>query len=503
MIRQTTVLAMTPIAMVLTDKNIDLSAKVSDLIKGLNDASGSVNAYTPDNLATELPAATAEGEHADIQAVTFPALAGTIRASLNVIAKMVKPVLTATDRNLTIALSNEGVVDAACNYVQVDMTNMEPEFLTSGMCPTEIPVSFSQNPQINAKDLVRGNWPRCENAKEIADTIRVENSVLYTFFSDAEEVAKVYNQFFADKYFWQIFDSRVREGDVINVLNANHYRFSSFRSMVILSLLVNKFRSMDTPWDGVMGVSLEDYRANLNFLRDLCNTVLARFRALWLDRAKAGLVILDEDTKYAPAEYGNMTGVPVISGTIRIGYNNAMLNMFAENAEESIIDYALGYVYAKVRGYKVKDVVTDRDVVVSAFKEYLGDLSAAQRVNYSTAGKEAFLKAARAFCTDPENEAIVELIKCDTPAAGRLGVAIGQSIDLSSFFSNEYMVGRILDGKSSCMNTALAVELAKVFGSPIAAEILLNNMQSEAASPEHQRKVLTGAIVAAILKRLV
>lgn len=503
MIRQETILAMTPIATALTEKNIDLSEKVGDIVKGLNDASGSLNSYTADNIVTELPEATKEGQHSDIQSVIYPGLAAAVRSSLGVISKMIKPVLVETDRNIRMNLCNQGVLDSAMNYIRVDMTNMEPEFLTSGMCPVEIPASFASNPQINVNDLVKGNWPRSENAAELTEQITVENNVLYPFFRDPEEVNNVYNRFFVDKYFWSIFDSGVREGDTINVLNPTHYKFKSFRDMVILSLLVNKFRSMDTPWEGVMGVGLDDYRANLNFLRDLCNTVLARFRSLWLERAKAGLVILDEDTKFGPATYGNMEGVNVISGTVRIGYNNAMLDMFTEKDEASIVDYALGYVFAKIRGYRVKDVVTDSDVVIGSFKEYINDLESAQRKNFSTVGKEAFLKAASDFCKDPANETVVELIKADVPAAGRLGVAISQKLDLGMFFSNEYMMANILDEKTSTLQTALAVNMAEVFGSPMAAEILKNNMNGENSSPEHQRKVLTGSIIAAIIKRLV
>ncbi|QDJ96968.1 virion structural protein [Aeromonas phage D3] len=502
MIRQSTILAMTPIAMELSNKNIDLSDKVGDIIKGLNDVSAGVAAMTEDNVAVNLPEAADDGDHSMIQAEVNARLAAVIRASMGVISNCVKPILKDADRLISNCIGEGGALDAALSQIRIDMTNMEPAFLASGMCPSEVPASFAQNPTINVNNIIKGNWPRIEDAHEVYKLIDVDVDVINPFLTDPDEIKKVYNDFFADKYYWTIFESRVREGDVVNVLNPHHYKFSSFRSMVILSLLVNKFRSMDDPFDGVMGVSLEDYRANLNFLRDLTNTVLARFRFVWLDRAKAGLVIIDEDVKVAPATFGPLEGIETVQGTIRIGYNNSMLEVFANKEEESIIDYALGYAYAKYRGYKVRDVITDGDVVVSAYKEYIHGISAAMTVNADKQGREAFLTACRNFSTDEKNKGYLEVIKSDVPLSNRIAVAVNSRINLEGFFT-EYLVNGIARGERSTMGTALAVELAEIFGSPIAAEILKNNMGGTPASIEQQRKILTGSIVAAILKRLV
>lgn len=504
MIRQSTVLAMAPIAIELANKGINISENVGDMIKGLNEASLGLAQYTDETVAVDLPENTKENtEHSDIQSVIYPSIAAVIRSSLGVISKNVKPILVRADELIRQSVGTNSNLDAILQHVRIDMTNMEPEFLVSSMCPSTIPPSFANAPNIKTGDMVVGNWPVCENAEELVDMIRVDHPALYTFFSNPEEIREVYNNFFANKYFWAIFDSRSRDGDLINVLNQNHYKFSSFRAMVILSLLVNKFRSMDTPFAGVMGVSLEDYRVNLNLLRDLTNTILARFRALWLERAKAGLVILDDDTEFKAASYGVLEGLPVIQGTIRIGYNNAMLDVFAENEEESIIDYAIGYVYARQRGYNVKDVVTDRDVIVNAMKEYCGDVNTFARGAQLKIAIEAVQTATREFSAKPENQAVLDLIKIDVPAANKISVAINKEVDLRILLDTPSFIDDIAKNEASLMSSPLAVTLAGVFGSPIAAEILKSNLNSGTATQEQQRKRLTGSIVSAIINRLV
>lgn len=504
MISQSAVLAMTPIALALSERGVDLSENVSDVIKGLNDCTANLVGFTPDNIAVDLPEYTRDvAEHSNVQAMVFPKLAEALRASMYVISRQIKPILVDADNQIRMNLGSDNSQDAMCNYLRVEMANLEPEFLNSGLCPEEMPATIQNTPTIDMKQLLRGNWPEVQDGNVLADLIRIDATVLHTFFSDAEEIKSVYNDIFANKYWWNLFNSTLREGSTIDIRNENHYRFSNFRKLVIASLLVNKFYASEDPFDGVTGVSLDEYRSNLRQVKDVLNACLARFRQIWSARAQAGLVILSENVEYKNAEYGCLEGYPVLQGTIQIGYNRAMLEMFAANEEESIISYAFGAAYCKVREYKYRDVITDRDVVIGAFQEYSGDVQHALRNNGNKVGREALVTALRNAAAKPEYEPILDRLDQGIPKSNRLLVELQNQINLETFFDNQYLMGNIVKGEASLMNTSMSIELAKLFSAPIAVEILMNNLQAAPGPVEHQRMVLTGANIASLIKRLV
>ena len=504
MISQSAVLAMTPIAMALTERGIDLAENVSDVIKGLNDCTSNLVGFTPDNIATDLPEYTREvKEHSDVQALVFPKLAEVLRGSMYVISRQIKPILTEADQLIRQQLSADNAQDAMQNYLRIDMTNLEPEFLNSALCPTEMPETIAAAPTFDLSKMVAGNWPRVEDPGMILDKIRVDVEVLYPFFTDAEEVAAVYNDIFASKHWWNLFNSTVREGNVIDVRSESHYRFSSFRKLVIASLLANKFYSDDEPFEGVTGVSLDEYRANLRKIKDFLGAALARFRQIWSTRAAAGLVILGDNVTYGKADWGPLEGTNVLQGTISIGYNNAMLEMFASNDEESIVSYAFGAAYCNARGYRYRDIVTDREIVIGAFKEYTGDVHHALRHYANRVGRDALVTALRNASAKPEYELILERLDQSYPKSVRLQTLVQSKVKLETFFDNTYLLDKIVKGEASLMNTAIAVELSRLFGSEIAAEILLNNLEATPGPVEHQRMVLTGALIGSLIKRLV
>lgn len=506
MITQSAVLAMTPIAMALTERGVDLAENVSDVIKGLNDCTSNLVGFTPDNIANDLPEYTRDvAEHSNVQALVFPKLAEALRGSMYVISRQVKPILVEADNLIrnSLGYSDGNSQDVMCNYLRIDMTNLEPEFLNSALCPSEIPATISAAPTFDMTNLVRGNWPVIEDAKMLRDLIWVEADVLYPFFEDAEEIRSIYNDIFANKYWWNLFNSTVREGNVIDVRSDAHYRFSSFRKLVIASLLVNKLYATDDPFEGITGVSLDEYRSNLRMIKDFLNAALARFRQIWSTRAAAGLVILSDNVTYSKADWGPLEGTVVLQGTISIGYNQAMLEMFASNEEESIVSYAFGAAYCKARDYYFKDAVTDRDVVIGAFKEYAGDVNHALTQNANKVGRGALVTALRNAATKPEYEMLLEKFDQTIPKATRIISELQAKVNLETFFDNNYLLGHIAKGESSLMNTSIAVEIARLFGSEIAAEILLNNMDAKPGPVEEQRMLLTGSLVASLVKRLV
>ena len=503
MIPQSTILVVTPIAMEVDQKGTVLSEGSSDIIKGLNDTTASLGGFTPDNIATELPDYTKlVPEHTEVMDMVSTKLAEIIRSSLYEISKYVKPILKEADHEIARNLNVQNVVDLSFDYLNVKMVNMEPDFLNSPFCPTELPNTLKETSKVALNELLKGNWSDDKTGEELIDLIRVDSAVLYTFFESPDEVLEVYRQIFVNKAWHDFFSSVSIQNGVVDVMHQDSYHIGKFRAIVIANLLVNKLCAMEDPMEGVTGVSLVDYRGSLAMTRDILSGSLVRFRNIWLSQAASGIVIVDGDVKYTEANWGLLNGTKLLTGSVTVGYNNKVLNLFSEASSYSLSEYVLGYLYAKERGYRIKDIMTDANVIEAGFNEYQQDLRTRLYDNLQKVSKESFIAAVKHMEMHENFEGIVNTMDESVPKGVRILSKLQEAMNLNDFFGNPMMIEDICKGKSSLLQTGIAKELCLVFGSEIAAEILLENAKGEPGPVEHQRKVLTGAIIKAIIKRI-
>lgn len=503
MITQQTVLMATPIALLATERGIDLHENVSDVIKGLNECTANIRGFTEDNIAIDLPEYTkAVDEHTIILEEATTIIADRIRGALNLISKTVKPILKDVERRLRSEIDPGNVSDTIFSYLNVEMVNIEPSFLNSPFYPSSVPSNFADSATIKLDQLLMGVYPSM-TGEELVEMIAVNVPDLATFFSSPTEVKRVYDSFFIEKNWYELFDgASIKQGaaDLSNYLN---YGFGNFRPLVIGSLLVNKLVAMDDPIDGVTGVSLDDYRTSLRVTRDMLNTMLFKFKQIWETRAAAGVVIIDEAVRFENADYGNLVDHQVMRGKLLIGYNNAVLNMFADKEEMSLSEFAVGYVYAKYREYKVRDIITDKETVCDAWIEYCGDLRAALTIRKNSIAKRIFCQVLEGLSAKEEYSDFIDIIDEHIHASQRILSRVQQHIELELFFNNIPLLDAVIREENSLMNTVLASTLAGAFDSPIAQEILAINAATPAGTLEQQRKHLARSIDAVILNRLI
>lgn len=503
MIKQTTVLMATPIALAASAKGIDLNDRCGDIIKGLNQTVGTIKKLTEDNIAVELPEFTAkDDEHTVVLEAATDIVADHIRNALYTIAKKVKPILKGVENKLKSELDPSNVSETILGYVNINMVNIEPAFLNSAFYPREIPATFGGVNTIQLKDLIQGTYPTME-ANDLVELIARDIPELQPFFSNPEEIRNVYNGLFVEKDFWNFFGPRAINNGVLDIREQSNYNFSSYRQLVIGSLILNCLATSDDPLSGVTGVSLDDYRSSLRVTRDLFSYMLVVFRNIWEAKAAAGVVIVDNEIKTRIADFGNMVGKEVLAGNLTIGYNRAVLEMFANGDELSLTEYALGFLYAKKRGYPVKDIITDAEVVKNAWFEYANDVRAAMVFQKSAIAKRMLIVTLEGLLNDEQFKAIIDVMEQDVHPTQRLYQRIQAQIDLDLFFNNTAMLDAVVRGENSLMNTRLAAVLAGALDSPIAEEILTLNSNQPAASIEQQRKALSCSIDTVILKRLI
>jgi hypothetical protein len=502
MINQSTVLMATPIAQLATEKGIDLNDKASDIIKGLNDTTSNIVSFTEENIATELPEYTElVPEHTNALEMSSDKVAATIRGAMEVISKQVKPLLVKVEEGIRRQLSSDTAVERIMSCVDIEMINIEPSFLNSPFYPSSPAATFEDIDSVRLADLLKGSYPQLTGI-ELLEMIAVDVDDLSQFFGNPTEVKQVYDGLFVSKDFYTIFNHNSISNGVARINDQDNFRFDAFRTLVIGTLMLNKFVSMDEPLSGVTNVSLNDYRTSLIVTRDLFRTMLFRFKQVWDTRAAAGLVILGNNVKPVSQPADNLGGHALLTGKLTVGYNNAVLTMFADSDQLSLSEYAVGFIFAKIRGYNVRDIITDKEIIVKAWNEYCNDINTATILNRSALSVREFSRVMDSAYADEKYTATIDAMVDDTPPQIRLLARMQNKIDLSQFFNNSQMLNDIIDGKNSLMNTALAAMLSDCFDCPIASEILQLNAMTPAASIEQQRKVLACSIDKVIIRRL-
>lgn len=503
MIKQSTVLMATPIALLATEKGLNLHEMAGDVIKGLDETTAKSGGYTEDNIATELPEYTAlVPDHTDVMEAATDIIADKIRSSLQVISKYIKPTLKEVENKLRSELDPANVAETIFGYLQMEMVNIEPAFLNSQYYPSVVPANFANVNAVRLTDLLQGAWPTM-TAMDLKELIDVPVTELAPFLANPQAIKDVYDTLFLEKGFWSIFDVRSIKDGVANIMVPENYAFSNFKTLVIGSLIVNKLAQMDDPIDGITGVSLDDYRTSLAVTRDLFNTMLVRFKSIWESKAAAGVVILGNEVQYKVADYGNMNGRETLMGKLSIGYNNAVLEMFADGDHLSLSEFAVGYVYAQKRGIRITDIITDKDKVIDAYTEYCNDVRANLALIKSKLGAKALSLTLEALYANDAYKPVIDTMEQDVHPTQRVLSRISQNFDLELFFSNYSTLDAVVKGENTLMNTTLAPALARAFDCPIAEEILTLNAAAEPGPIEHQRKVLSMSIDTVILNRLV
>lgn len=499
MIKQTTVLMATPIAMLATSKGIELHERAGDIIKGLNETTAGPSAYTEENIAVNLPAFTASStEHTETMDAVTDVVAGRIRGALEVISKRVKPALKLVEQAIQNELDASSAVDTIFNSCRVTAVNIEPSFLKSPFFPKAVPANFAGINSVKTSDLIKGAYPHL-SGENLVEMIAVPVPELQTFFSSPAEVKAVYDSMFVEKYYYDVVSAASISDGIININGNGNTQFGNFRPLVIASLIVNKLASMEDPIDGLTGVSLDEYRASLAITRDLLATLLVRFGQAWEARAAAGVVILSEGVKLG-SKIGN---IQLLQGSITVGYNSAVMEMFAEAESLSLSEFAIGYVYAKQRGYNPKDIITDRDLICDAWREYCNDVRLALITDKTKVAYGAYARVMESLYTKEGFKESIDAMNDGIIPSQRLQARVGKHIDANLFFQNTALVDSIVRGENSLMNTPLAAVLAGAFDAPIAEEILRLNAANKPGSIEQQRKHLSSAITTVILKRLI
>lgn len=504
MISQNNVLTATSLVMNNNLGNYDLSQNYGDFILGLNTAVSSLDGYTLDNLATELPENTkGESEHSLYLNAGAERLAKTIRLSLGVIKDYISPICRSLDEEIKRFQSVEQIQERLYRNVRISYVDINPSIFDSAFYPQAPNERYSSNVTANTEFFYLGEFDT-RSGEEISAFITPSVPVpeLEPYLNDHDLCSTVWNDLrygSGEGTAWDLFGTHGKDG----IIHPNNVSLSMKRlkRLIIASLILSKLKVNEDPIEGLRNITLDDYRRNVSVLKSVVDHVLFRIRNHYQANLKSGLYIEINNTEF------NEEGV--FRGDVTVGYSDITMDYFSNSDDYSLTDVLFGYLLIQHSGKDLAllgDVISNVDAINKVAQQYfsaqitrlvndqkteiLGEVKAVlKRMTQKDGILHDFINATRKENETQDNN--YWLLNQFDKHGGCL-----------EMFTHVPFIDSVVSGEQQVINTKFSVVLAEVLNTPIAAKILKASLEGECGCQETQRKNLTKAIIKVILDTL-
>lgn len=499
MIKQETVLTATSIVLERVDNSKAISDNCGPLIQGLNQTVLSLEGYTLDNLATDIPKNTSEGsEHTLLVEESSNSIAAIIRASLGVIGSHIIPACDTLESYLKDMYNKNKTIDYIFRELCITPTYLNSDLLNSPVFQIEPDPEFQSGVGFKVDTTKMGTWPEL-TAAEIANLCKEALSYpeIVEVFSDEETVKRGYSGVYAMPY-W-LFNNN----DVARVQDVK-LEAKDLNRLIVTNVILHKLDAMEQPLEGVDNISLEDYRANINRLKRFVKTVLYRARATLEILIARGIEIVNDQTKYEVQKetYSPFEGMKIIHGDVEVVYTKEIESYFESSSTSSLTEVVAGMLLLRKTNANVSgdNFLSRVDTYMSAWKDYLTTIEAGTIANIRKCATRAVNDAIQRIATESPWKEFLE--KTDGPTANvvKLQKLLNDAGGYMEVLSAPTFIADVIDGRKRVAASIIAPRFAKVLGVPLAEKVLLENMNEDCSCQEKQRKALSRAIVKVVLE---
>lgn len=504
MISQKAVLTATPVVLERVPAGVKLYDKTSEIVQGLTNATLSVEGYTLDNIATELPENTKEAsEHSTQLELVVESIAPIIRQSMSAIAKYVIPTCDRFEAALKQSFDQDKLMDYVFGYA-----NINP-FIVSRSLMNSIVFDVTPDP-----DLLNGmlySYPDLDNVsvKEytagavkglVAEVINTPE--LSKVFESEEDVLGGFEALFRPVWWLVGNNPNGKSIDVRNIVIEPVH----LNKLIILNTLLYKLSSLDEPLDGILGLSLEDYRRHIASLKRYISTLMVLTKRRITMLLEQGIVFAKANSygyDFINDEYSSFNKARVIRGDIGVYVSEEVLDFFSESDTYSLSETVLGMILAKEKNvsFPSNGILERVPAYAELLKQYYEELRTALSNNIRTCSKNALRDAVIDLANNGLWKDYLDGIEGqnNTSKFESLLEKEGGYLDI---LTNPSFVSSVVSGNRRIANTVVAVRLANALGAPIAAEILENSLSVDASSQEEQRINLAKSIAKAVVSKL-
>lgn len=499
MIKQETVLTATSIVLERVDNSVSISDSCGPLIHGLNQSVLSLEGYTLDNLATDIPKNTGEGsEHTVLIEESANSISAIVRASLGVIGTHIIPACDALENTLKDLYSKNQTIDYIFRELRITPTYLNIDLLKSPVFQIEPDSEFQSGVGFNTNTTKMGTWPEL-SAPEIANLCKEALSYpeIVEVFSNEEDVKRGYSAIHTLPY-WLF-----KNTDVTRVQDVK-LEVKDLHRLIVTSVILHKLDSMEQPLDGVDGITLEDYRANISRLKRFVKTVLYRARTTLEIFAQRGIEIVNDETKYEVCkdEYSPFTGLKILTGEVEVVYTKEIEDFFESSTEASLTEVVAGMaLLRKANSDASGDNFLGRvSGYMGAWKTYLQNVDAGLVGNIRRVGTQRIGETLKRIANEGVWKDFLDNAEGGMANVVKLQNALNAAGGYAEVLTSPSFIADVIDGRKRVAGSIIAPRLAKVLGVPLAEKILIENINEDCSCQEKQRKALSRAMVKVVLE---
>ncbi|BAW98398.1 phage protein [Vibrio phage pTD1] len=482
MIRQHSILVASPIALAIQHRENSVYDKASDFIQSLVDVSTGLVPLTPDNLATEVPAATELGsEHALKQQQAIEMITTGVQNAFKQIRQYLRPLDAAITEGVRDLYSPTSAITCVHNNFYISYTELDHPFFTSHLFPEGEPSKVWDYSNFQARELTE--YANCLPALEynqMEDLLKTTSDEL-NHHLDIERTQTLYNAYVARGEWSGLF---IAEGDRL-VLDRNQ----TPQDLIQLYIVLSRLNVEETPLEGVQNMTLEMYRSYINTALNVVIYGLQRTRRYYQDLAKQVLPVMKVQIDERRSEFGT------VSGQLRVGLTDRAIEVIEEN-NTSLSEVLLGYAVALANN-PAANHVPPLDAIPGYLEKYQVYLNSVKAEIVSACIKNVS-RVVETCLNDFQKQhaelgAICEKFNDDLPYR-RLTTAMNEVTSKWVHRHRDLVVNGNMDSDVFLSTPTIAIEVGKRLGMTFAAEILTRSVVTSNMSLEERRDKLAEAV---------
>lgn len=342
MIQLKNILLVQSIARAVKEDGCFVTPNVGAIIAGLNSESFCGFQYDETTLVKTLPIVTKEDtNHTEMIEHAAEVIAANMRERFENIRNIISPLVNRIEERCREELATSAPIDNMMQSLYLRLQCVDDIPFDSKYVPTQPAREIDFRKQ-DIKKYLSGTYLYLEDEQAIALMNTTDEDINKLFAENCREIRCLFNSVFNEK-----------SNDVFGELSPSH-----FTAYYGLWLLLNKLIRADEPIPQATKVTLDDYKADLSYIRDLAQGWLVEARSKLMFYSKGKVVISRNQAKL------NTTNtVPTISGEVEVWYTNDAIDEIMR-ADTTLTEVIYGYLI----GSLTKRIPTGFDPIMA--KEY-------------------------------------------------------------------------------------------------------------------------------------
>lgn len=474
MIQIKNILLVQGIARELRNENHFVTPGVGPIIAGLNSASFFGFQYDEKTMLKALPLVTRDDtDHTAMLEEAAEAIAANLRSRFESIKTVIVPLVHQICDKAHSEMSFSSAIDIMMERVYLNFQEVDTSIIDSPFFPKE---NFNNAVDFNNLDFAKyvpGVYSDISHEDAVA-LLKTSNDEINNLIADHVSQACY--------YFSDIFNRKEKE-EIFDIIKK--CRMQNIGGLFTFWLLLNKMVRTDAPIPQAQNLTLEDYRAGINYVLAATQNALISLAGVVRSAAAAGIALMNNKTKPSVEK-----GVPTVTGPSDVWYTNSAAEEIMKMGG-TLSEAVYGYLYGTAtNAIPVGFCVANAAQYLELYRKANSELSSIQSIGIGKKVMQHIVDCIEKFVADNTSiKAIVDqkfekvLNRPEVPAYQRITYLLGEEVDnLRQALTRQLQNGGVDSLYNFIMESPLVIQLMRSIGLEQSANLILQTVMSQEGS---------------------